>query len=70
MSALRDYIGTAAAENLRAQLPGNRIQVVSNEFLEGDSNKINIRLKVYAGDVPLQGQAAPKGNSLIPKPTS
>lgn len=53
MSALRDYIGTAAAENLRAQLPGNRIQVVSNEFLEGDSNKINIRLKVYAGDVPL-----------------
>ena len=49
MSALKHYIGETAAQNLQAQLPNNRVQVVVNEFNEG-SNKINIKLKVHGTD--------------------
>ena len=50
MSALRDYIGVAAAQNLQQQLPNNRIQVISNEY-NTDSNRLNIRLKVHPNDI-------------------
>ena len=51
MTALQEYIGETAAENLQSQLPNNRVQVLQNEFNE-DTNRISIKLKVHSSDMP------------------